>query len=207
MSRPRVFVADDHAMVLDGFTQLIGQEFEVVGTARDGEELLQKAPEAAPDVVVLDIGMPKVGGIEAARRLVALRPQTKIVFLTVNENPELAADALEAVEGSSFLLKKGASAELLLAVREASEGRAYITPQIARAAFDSARARDGHSLSPRQREVLQYLAQGKSMKQAAYAMGVTPRTVAYHKYGMMKALGIDNNADLIRYASRLGLAD
>jgi DNA-binding NarL/FixJ family response regulator len=205
--RRRVFLADDHAMILDGFKRLLEDEFDLVGTARDGEELLAMFPAAHPDVIVLDIGMPKVDGVEAARRIVGLRPQTKIVFLTVNEDPELAAEALEAVEGSSYLLKKGASAELLLAVREAGEGRAYITPQIARAAFDAARAKRLPKLTLRQHEVLTYLAQGKSMKEAAFAMSVTPRTIAYHKYGMMKALGMDNNAELIRYAQRRGLVD
>jgi DNA-binding NarL/FixJ family response regulator len=205
--RRRVFLADDHAMILDGFKRLLEDEFDLVGTARDGEELLAMFPAAHPDIIVLDIGMPKVDGVEAARRIVGLRPQTKIVFLTVNEDPELAAEALEAVEGSSYLLKKGASAELLLAVREAGEGRPYITPQIARAAFDAARAKGRPKLTFRQLEVLSYLAQGKSMKEAAFAMTVTPRTVAYHKYGMMKTLGIENNAELIRYAQRRGLVD
>ncbi len=207
MTQARVFLADDHALLLEAFATLLAPHCEIVGMARDGAELLAQAPVARPDVVVLDIGMPKVNGIDAARRLRECLPGVGIVFLTVSEDPELAADALEAAKGASFLLKNSAGAELVQAIKEAKRGRTYITPQVAGAVLDSIRHRSGPRLTPRQREVLQLLAEGKSMKEAAYALGVTPRTVAHHKYAMMETLGIDNSADLIRYAVRRGLTN
>ena len=206
MTRTRVFLADDHAMLLDAFTKLLEPECEVVGTACDGQELLARAPALNPDVIVVDIGMPKVNGIDAARKLQTVLPNAKIVFLTTSEDPDLAADALATAEGSGFLLKKGAGSELLQAIRDASHGRTYITSKIARAVFDSARMRAGPKITPRQREVLQLLAEGLSMKEVASALGVTPRTVAHHKYTMMNVLGIESSAELVRYAVRRGLA-
>ena len=205
MTRARVFLADDHAMLMDAFKGLLEPTYEVVGTALDGQELLERAPAARPDVVVVDIGMPRVNGIDAARRLRAVLPNVKILFLTTSEDPDLAADALASVKGSGFLLKTGAGSELLKAIEEATRGRTYITPRIARAVFDSARVRTGPKLTPRQREVLQLLAEGMSMKQVAYALGVTPRTIAHHKYTMMETLHIETSAELIRYAVRRGI--
>ena len=205
MTRTRVFLADDHAMLMDAFKKLLEPTHEVVGTALDGQELLDQAPAAQPDVVVVDIGMPRVNGIDAARKLRAILPNVKILFLTTSEDPDLAADALAAVQGSGFLLKSGAGSELLKAIDEAGRGRSYVTPRIARAVFDSARLRTGPKLTPRQREVLQLLAEGMSMKQVAHALGVTTRTIAHHKYTMMDTLQLESSAELIRYAVRRGI--
>lgn len=205
MTRIRVFLADDHAMLLDAFQRLLENECDVVGTALDGQELLDRAPAVRPDVVVVDIGMPRINGIDAARSLRALLPNVRIVFLTTSEDPDLAADALAAVDGSGFLLKSGAGSELLQAIQEAHSGGTYITPRIARAVFDSARIRKGPQLTPRQREVLQLLAEGMSMKEVAHSLGITPRTVAHHKYAMMETLHIKTSAELIRYAVRRGI--
>jgi DNA-binding NarL/FixJ family response regulator len=206
MTRTRVFLVDDHAMILEAFERLLEEECDIVGTARDGAEFLAKAPAARPQVVVMDIGMPKLNGIDAARRLLDLLPDVRIVFLTTSEDPDIAADALATAAGAGFLLKNGAGSELLKAIREASRGRTYVTPRIAKAVFSSARIRSGPRLTPRQREVLQLLAEGKSMKQVAYALGITARTVAHHKYTMMDVLGFENSAELIRYAERRGIS-
>jgi len=207
MARPRTLIADDHEMLLEAFSGLLEDDCDVVGTAKDGIELLEKAVDLRPDVVVLDIGMPKLNGIDAGRQLRGRLPATRFVFLTVNEDPALAADALEAVPGASFLLKNGAAAELLEAIHQAAQGRSYIAPCMAQAVLETVRnRRAGARLTPRQREVLQLLAEGRSMKEVAAALDITPRTVAHHKYAMMEALGIKSSAELVKYAVRRGLA-
>ena len=203
MSRTRVFLADDHSMLLEAFIKLIEPQCDVVGVATDGEQLLERAVPARPDVIVLDIGMPKLSGIEAARLLRKALPDTGLVFLTVSGDPNLAAEALAAAEGAGFLLKNSAASELLLAIEEARQGRSYITPRVAAAVLAGARTRP--RLTPRQRDVLKLLTEGLPMKQVAYRLGITSRTVAHHKYSMMGVLGIESSAELIRYAVERGI--
>jgi DNA-binding NarL/FixJ family response regulator len=209
MYRTRVLLADDHRMMRDGLAQILQSSCDIVGAVADGRALLASALQLKPDVVVLDIGMPLLNGLDAARQLKRKMPEVKIVFLTVNEDPELAAEAIRA-GASSFLLKNSAASELVQAIQEAMQGRSYITPLIAKGLFD-ALARppakpSEHSLSSsRQREVLQLLAEGRTMKQIARILSITPRTVAFHKYGLMKQLGVKSTAELVRAALRLGI--
>ncbi len=208
-TRTRVLLADDHAILLDAFRRLLEPECEVVGTATDGRELLRLAKELVPDVIVLDVSMPHLSGIDAARLLHAELPNTKIVFLTVNEDPDLAASALR--EGASgFVLKTAAARDLFDAIRTALAGGTYITPSIeslVKDALNQPSQRIGiDKLSARQREILQWIAQGKTMKEIASLLDITPRTVAFHKYRMMEALGVGSTAELIQFAMRNGVS-
>ncbi|HEX6974647.1 MAG TPA: response regulator transcription factor, partial [Vicinamibacterales bacterium] len=153
-------------------------------------------------VVVLDVSMPMLNGLDAGRQIKLKHPSVKLVFVTMNEDPDLAAEAFR-VGGSAYLLKRSAGAELLTAIREAMKGRSYVTPLVTEGVLESLMSsgeKGGHQLTPRQREVLQLLAEGKSMKEVAAILNVTPRTVAFHKYLMMQELKIKTTAELIQYA-------
>lgn len=204
MSRPRVLLADDHRLLLDAFRTLLEPTYEVVGAVEDGRALLDAAAALKPDVAVIDVGMPRLNGIEAGRRLKERMPLVKLIYLTMNEDADLALRAVH--EGASaYLLKTSAAAELLRAIHVALKGGRYVTPAIASALKDAfVWNPDGRlaekELTPRQREVLQVLAEGKSMKEAADILHLTPRTVAFHKYRIMQQLGIKTSAELIRMA-------
>ena len=207
MRRPRVLLAEDHALLLDAFAKLLEPHCDVVGTAGDGRELLEAAKRLEPDVVVADISMPLLNGLEAGRRLKEILPDTKLVFVTVNEDPDLAAEALR-MGASAYVLKKSATSELFHAIREVLAGRSYVTPLVAPDGPDSIRERKPRraaELTPRQREVLQLLAEGNSMKRVADILNVTPRTVAFHKYRMMGELGFGSTAELVQFAVREGI--
>jgi DNA-binding NarL/FixJ family response regulator len=204
MKLPRLILADDHTLIADALRQLIASHFEVVATVADGHALLDSATSLKPDVIVVDIAMPLLNGLEAGRQLKQRMPGVKLVFLTMNEDPELAVAAMKS-GASGYLLKKSAASELLQAIQAALRGKSYVTPQIARGMQESfIRNPQGRShnksLTPRQREVAQLLAEGKSMKEAADILRVTPRTVAFHKYRIMQDLGLKTNADLIQFA-------
>jgi DNA-binding NarL/FixJ family response regulator len=205
MPSPRVLLADDHALLLGAFEKLLAQECDIVGQVADGRALLDAADALKPDVVVLDIMMPLLNGIEAGRHIKQRRPQTRLVFVTMSEDGDLAAEAFR-VGASAYLLKRSAASELLTAIREVMQGRTYITPLVADrlvgALIKGDSPRRGLDLTPRQREVLQLLAEGKSMKEAAEVLHVTPRTVAFHKYKMMEQLQLKSTAELIQYAVR-----
>ena len=196
--RPRVLLADDHTLLLGAFRKLLEPECEVVGAVDNGRALLDSARELRPDVVVVDISMPLLNGLDAGRQLKQLLPGARLIFLTMNEDPDLVAEALR-IGASGYLLKNSAASELVLAIREAMDGKTYVTP---RAAERVGHARLGDGLTPRQREVLQLLAEGHSMKEVAGILNVTPRTVAFHKYRLMEELGLKTNADLVQYAVR-----
>ncbi len=196
--RPRVLLADDHTLLLGAFRKLLEPECEVVGAVENGRALLDSARELRPDVVVVDISMPLLNGLDAGRQLKQLLPGARLIFLTMNEDPDLVAEALR-IGASGYLLKNSAASELVLAIREAMDGKTYVTP---RAAERVGHARLGDGLTPRQREVLQLLAEGHSMKEVAGILNVTPRTVAFHKYRLMEELGLKTNADLVQYAVR-----
>jgi DNA-binding NarL/FixJ family response regulator len=210
MNRPRVLLADDHQMLREAFARLLEPNCDVVGSVADGRALLNLVSELRPDVVVLDISMPRLNGLDAARHVKSMLPETKVIFLTVNEDPDVAAEAIRA-GASGYLLKNSAASELFQAIDEAAQGRTYITPLIAKGLVDSlmhegqAPAKTGQT-SLRQREVLQLLAEGKTMKQVAAILGIKPRTVAFHKYGMMKQLGAKSTADLVKIAVKLGVS-
>ena len=203
MSRPRVLLADDHTLLLGAFEKLLSEDCDVVGQVSDGRALVAAAEELKPDIVVLDISMPLLNGLEAARQIKRKLPGTKLVFVTMNEDTDLAADAFRA-GASGYLLKQSATSELMAAIRQVMEGRSYVTPLITEGLMGSLMNHDesapGHELTPRQREVLQLLAEGRSMKEVASLLSLTPRTVAFHKYRIMEQLKIKSSAELVQYA-------
>ena len=204
MAATRVLLADDHTLLLGAFEKLLSSVCDVVGTVSDGRELVAAAQRLKPDVIVLDIGMPLLNGLEAGRQIKQLLPSTKLVFLTMNEDSDLAAEAFRA-GASAYLLKRSATGELATAIREVMTGRSYVTPLVTAGlvgSFMQPQDKKLAQLTPRQREVLQLLAEGHSMKQVADVLNVTPRTVQFHKYSMMRQLGITSSAELIQFAVR-----
>ncbi len=210
MKKPRVLLADDHKIVLEGLKSLLGDEFELVGTVEDGRALVDQAVTLHPDVIVADISMPQLNGIEAARKIKQTDKNIKIVFLTMHPDATYAANAFEA-GASGFVLKHSAPSELITAIHEAMKGRTYVTPLIA---GDLIRTyQEGGSpgkdlfqkISPRQREILQLLAEGKSGKEIASILNISVRTVEFHKYKMMEALNIKTSAELVQYAVKHGI--
>ena len=205
MSATRVLLADDHALLLGAFEKLLAAECEIVGPVTDGRELVLAAQRLKPEVIVLDIGMPLLNGLEAGRQIKQVLPATKLVYLTMNEDSDLAAEAFRA-GASAYLLKRSAPSELLTAIREVTRGRSYVTPLVTAGLMGSfmqpQERKPLRELTARQREVLQLLAEGYSMKQIADMLNVTPRTVQFHKYRMMEQLGIRTSAELIQFAVR-----
>jgi DNA-binding NarL/FixJ family response regulator len=201
MSRPRVLLADDHALLLGAFEKLLSDECEVVGQVADGRALVAAAGKLKPDVVVLDIAMPLLNGLEAGRQIKQKLRDVKLVFLTMNEDPDLAVEAFRA-GASGYLLKRSAASELVAAIREVMQGRSYVTPLITADLVGTLLRAPAppQGLTPRQREVLQLLAEGRSMKEVASLLNLTPRTVAFHKYRMMEQLKVKSTAELIQYA-------
>jgi DNA-binding NarL/FixJ family response regulator len=208
MRKPSVFLADDHAMLVDAFRRLLEPEFNIVGTASDGLELLQAAQKLRPDLAVIDLGLPLLSGVHAGRELKKLLPQTKILVVTVSEDSAVA-DAVLRDWASGYLLKKCSGSELVKALRELLMGRTYVTTMISRKSpadlFPRQQAHDRKSLTPRQRQVLQLLAEGRTMKEAAYLLNLTARTVAFHKYKIMAGLGMHSNSELLKLAIRENL--
>jgi len=203
MANARVLVADDHALVMEAFRKLLEPEFEVVGVASDGRKLLQLALQTRPDVVLLDLGMPLLNGFDAGRRLKKLLPATKIIVVTMNEDVDTADAALyEWASGS--VLKSSGGTDLRKAIIAAISGRKYISQRIADRQSErfirDPRRLQARPLTCRQREVLQLLAEGQSMKQAAAELKITIRTIAFHKYRIMEEYGLRNNSDLVRFA-------
>jgi DNA-binding NarL/FixJ family response regulator len=210
MKRPRVLLADDHRLLREAFAHLLEPSCEVVGAVGDGRALLEAAQELRPDIVVLDIAMPLLNGLDAARQLRELMPEVRVIFLTVSEDPDLAADAFRA-GAAGYLLKNCAASELFQAIQEVFEGRSYVTPLATQGLVGSlirepGPARGAAQLSTRRREVLQLLAEGRTMKEVAHILAITPRTVAFHKYGMMEELGIKTSAELIQFAVKHRIA-
>ena len=203
MKLPRVLLADDHALVLGAFEKLLAGECEIVGQVSDGRQLVAEAERLRPDVIVLDISMPLLNGLEAGRQIKQSQRDVKLVFLTMNEDSDLAAEAFRA-GASGYLLKRSAASELAASIREVMQGRSYVTPLMTQGLVGSLlNAEEGapsQELTPRQREVLQLLAEGRSMKEVASVLNLTPRTVAFHKYRMMEQLKVKSTAELIQYA-------
>jgi len=207
MTRPRVLLADDHRMVAEGLKGLLAEEFELVGIVEDGRAMVAAASKLRPDLIVADISMPQMNGLDALAHLKRDNPVVRVVFLTMHRDAAYARRALEA-GASGFVLKHSAPAELVLAVRAALQGRTFIAPELAAEVFRTAKEKDADplaALTPRQREILQLLAEGKSAKVIAAALGLSARTVEFHKYTLMDALGMENSAELIRFAVKHGL--
>jgi len=208
MAKPRVILADDHTMLVEAFEKLLAPECEIVAKVADGRALVAAVQTHHPDVVVLDVAMPLLNGLDAARQIKQFDRTVRLVFVTMNEDPDLAAEAFRA-GGAAYLLKRSAGSELLTAIREAMKHRSYVTPLVTEgmlgALMHSTPDASARQLTSRQREVLQLLAEGKSMKEVGSILNVTPRTVAFHKYRMMEQLKIKTNAELIQYAIRHNL--
>jgi DNA-binding NarL/FixJ family response regulator len=191
-------------LLREAFAKLLESVCEVVGTVGDGRALLHAAQELRPDIVVLDIAMPRLNGLDAARQLKGRMPEVRLIFLTVSEDSGLAAEAFRS-GASGYLLKNSAASELISAIQEVFQGRSYVTPLVTQGLVDSLTrepgpVREAEQLTLRQREVLQLLAEGRTMKEVAHILAITPRTVAFHKYGMMEDLGIKTNAELVQFA-------
>ena len=202
MPRPRVLLADDHRLVVEACVTLLEPECEVVGIVTDGRALLPEAIALRPDVIVLDIGMPLLNGLDAGRHLKQSLPSVRLIFLTMNEDPDVAKEAL-ALGASGFLLKTSAARELPEAIRTAMRGNTYVTSRASQRMVESFIREGGRppgELTSRQREVLQLLAEGFTMKEAAGVLRVTARTVAFHKYRVMQQYRLKSNAELIQFA-------
>lgn len=207
MIKPRVLLADDHRIVAEGLKGLLADEFELVGIVEDGRAMVAAARELNPDVIVADISMPQLNGIDALTLLKRDNPDVRVVFLTMHRDAAYARRALEA-GASGFVLKHSAPAELVLAVRAALQGRTFITPDLAAEVIRAAQQKDTNplaALTPRQREILQLLAEGNSAKEVATALALSTRTVEFHKYALMDTLGIENSSELVRFAIKHGL--
>ena len=209
MTRTRILLADDHTMISAGFQKLLEPHYEVVGSVADGRALLKAAAELNPDVVLLDVGMPLLNGLDAARALKKTMPHVKLIFLTMNPDSDIAAEAIRT-GASAYLLKNSNPSELLQAVHDVVRGLSYVTPQISQAMEerfirDPRTANRPRELTPRQREILQMLAEGRSMKEIAYVLQITHRTVRFHKARIMEELGITTNSELVKYAMKQGI--
>ncbi len=210
MNKPRVLLADDHKIVLEGLKNLLEPEFELVGTVEDGRALLDATKNLHPDVIIVDISMPMLNGIEAVRKIKKMSPNIKVVFLTMHPDVSYASEAFEA-GASGYVLKHSASSELVTAINEVISGRTYVTPMIAGELMSS--YRDGThkrndaliKLSGRQREVLQLLAEGKVAKEVGGILNISTRTVEFHKYKMMENLAINSSAELVQFAIKHGI--
>jgi DNA-binding NarL/FixJ family response regulator len=204
MRQPRVLVADDHQMLADALKGMLEPRFEVVGTVRDGRALVEATAKLQPEVVVVDVSMPKLNGLDAARHIKHNMPSVKLVVMTMNEDPDLVGEAFRA-GASAFLLKQAAAFELTDAIEQVLKGRTYVTPSAAKGqeniALREPKARERvPEPTLRQREVIQLLAEGRSMKEVAAILQITKRTVAAHKYAVMGLLQLRTNADLVQYA-------
>ena len=206
MKRARVILADDHNLLVDTFKAFLEPHFDVVGTFADGHRLVQGAAALQPDVIVLDVGMPIMNGLIAGQRLKQILPRVKLIYLTMNQDPDVAAEAFR-LGASGYLVKTSAASELVHAIKEVLLARSYVTPLMTKDMVGSfiqnfKRRKVRHELTLRQREVLQLLAEGRSMKEVAYHLNVTPRTIAFHKYTMMDQLDLKSSAELIQYAMK-----
>lgn len=210
MTKARILLADDHTLVVEGFRKLLEPEFELVGTVEDGRALLEAAPKLQPDVILLDISMPLLNGIDAARRLKKMMPDVKLIFVTMHADPAYVTEAFR-VGATGYVLKRSAAADLLQAVRAVLNGHYYVAPLITKDVLHSLLASPAERqpgpepLSPRQREVLQLVAEGHSLKEIADILKISVKTVEYHKAQIMEQLDLHTTAELTKYAIAHGL--
>ena len=204
---PRIVIADDHTLVAEACRKLLENEYEIVRTVSDGRALVRAVAELKPDLVIVDVAMPLLNGLDAGQQAKELSPSVKLIFLTMNHDADLAAEAFRR-GASGYLLKTCAASELAIAVREVLRGKSYLSPMIAKDTVDfllrqgKTLVEEGQRLTERQREVLQLLAEGKCMKEVAGVLNVATRTVAFHKYRIMEVLNAKSNAELVQYAIR-----
>ena len=212
MTKPRLLIADDHKIFAEGLKRLLNADFDIAGAVADGRELVAAAEKLRPDVIVADISMPLLNGIDAVMQIKKVHPEIKVVFLTMHPDVAYAVSAFK-VGASGYVLKNSAPDELVTAIWEGLKGRTYVTPLIAGKLLHSYQSGSPSgadtvlSLSSRQREVLQLLAEGRSLKEIAAILNISTKTVEYHKYRMMEDLDIKTTAELIRYAVKQGIAE
>ena len=212
MKKPRVLMADDHSLILAGLRKLVEAECDVVGTVEDGRALIEAAQKLRPDLILLDISMPLLNGLEAARQLAKLVPESKVIFLTMHASPTYATEAFQA-GASGYLLKRSAASELSQAIQSVLQGRQYLTPLITKDVLDSVfKPSTGErgklastALTSRQREVLQLVAEGRGTKEIATILNVSVKTVEFHRSRIMQQLDIHSTADLTKYAITHGI--
>ena len=205
MSRPRILLGDDHTLVLDGFRKLLEDRCEIVGAAEDGRTLLRMAQELEPDIVTLDISMPQLNGVDAARKLKKILPRAHLIFVTMHDDPAYVNEAFKA-GASGYLLKRSAGSELRQAIQSVMDGQCYVTPLVAKGLVQSVISRgrppvlQDKSLTARQREVLQLVAEGMTVKEIASTLNLSPKTVEFHKSQIMTQLDLHTTAELTKYA-------
>lgn len=209
MKRARILLADDHELLTDAIKNMLEPEYEVVGTFITGDSLVKAAPELEPDIIVIDVSMPTMNGLIACEQLKKMLPKVKIIFLTMNQDLDTAAEAFQR-GASGYVLKTSAASELITAIREVLFGGYFATPSLTEGMVGSfvrnfKRMKKRRDLTIRQKEVLQLLAEGHSMKRVAGMLDITTRTVAFHKYAMMEHLEIASSAELVTYAMKIGL--
>ena len=211
MKRPRIILADDHRIVIEGLRTLLKTEFEMVGTVEDGRALMDATKKLHPDVVIADISMPLLNGIEAVRQIKKNDPAVRVIFLTMHPDATYAVEAFNA-GASGYVLKHSAPSELVNAIHEVLKGRTYVTPMIAGELIEIYKKGDNEKnveiskLTTRQREVLQLLVEGKSAKEVAGILNISTRTVEFHKYKMMEMLSIKTSPELVKFAIKNGIA-
>jgi DNA-binding NarL/FixJ family response regulator len=204
---PRILIADDHTLVAEACRKLLESEYEVVATVGDGRALVRAAAELSPHLIIVDVAMPLLNGLDAGQQVKEFLPSVKLVYLTMSHDADLAAEAFRR-GASGYLLKTCAASELLIAVREVLRGKSYLSPTIAKDTVDYLLRKDkkmideGERLTERQREVLQLLAEGKCMKEVAGVLNITTRTVAFHKYRIMELINVKSSAELVQFAIR-----
>jgi DNA-binding NarL/FixJ family response regulator len=211
-TKPRLIIADDHTLLLDGLRMMLDPEFDLVSVVEDGQSLLQAAADLSPDLILLDIAMPVINGIEAARRLRKIAPQAKVIFLTMHSDPDYVAEAFRC-GASGYLLKRSAASELMTAIHEVLNGGQYLSPIVASAAREPVappfqRIKSvSDSLTPRQREVLSLVAEGCSRKEIAARLNISVKTVEFHKAALARGFRLRTTADFTRYAIEHGFID
>lgn len=204
MDRIRLLLADDHVMVAEGLRSLLCDEFELLGTAVDGKALVEAALELNPEVILVDISMPVLNGFDAVREIRKRGSEAKIIFLTMHNDATLLAEAFRC-GASGYILKQAAGEELMNAIREVAQGNNYISPLITSLPSESQKSQVQKTITPRQREVLELISQGLTMREIAAELKISTRTAESHKYEIMQTLGVETTAELIRYSVRLGL--
>jgi len=210
MKRPRLLLADDHNLLVDGIKLMLEPEFELVGSVEDGRALLAAAQQLAPDLILLDISMPLLNGLDAAGQLHKSLPAVKLIFVTMHEDADFVIAALRA-GAAGYVVKRAAASELLTAIREVLKGHFYVSPLIARETIDlflsssTGTSKLSDSLTARQREILQLVAEGRSRREIAGILNISIKTVEFHKAALMRELDLHNSADLTRYAIEHGL--
>lgn len=210
MKKPRVLLADDHSLVLEGFRRILEDECDIVGTAEDGRALLEAAARLKPHVVLLDISMPLLNGIDATRQLKRASPEIKVIFVTMHADPAYLNEAFKA-GASGYLLKRSAGSELIQAIHSVVGGNYFVTPLLTKGLVNSAigdapmPSTRQNVLTPRQREVLQLVAEGKAVKEIAQLLNISPKTVEFHKAQIMEQLDLRTTAELTKYAMAHGL--